>query len=108
MHAQMTRDRKKCFVSTIQKTISDMEEDIIRMRSVLDSISNQEEGSSDASSPVPSGTGDSGNATVVAPFTIPELFQSKRPLSLDETNIKCLHHLHPPMKRVCNGFSSSG
>jgi hypothetical protein len=35
MHAKMTRDRKKCFITTIQKTIDDLENENNRMRGML-------------------------------------------------------------------------
>lgn len=35
MHAKMTRDRKKLFISSVEKTISDLEENNKRMRSIL-------------------------------------------------------------------------
>jgi hypothetical protein len=35
MHAKLTRDRKKCFISTIESTIGDLEDDISRMRNIL-------------------------------------------------------------------------
>jgi len=39
MHAKMTRDRKKCFIATIEKTIEELEADIRRMKSVLSQVS---------------------------------------------------------------------
>lgn len=39
MHAKMTRDRKKCFIATIEKTIDDLEKENNRMRSVLSKMS---------------------------------------------------------------------
>jgi len=35
MHAKMTRDRKKLFISSIEKTIADLEEHNKRMRGIL-------------------------------------------------------------------------
>lgn len=35
MHAKMTRDRKKLFVSSVEKTITDLEEQNKRMRDLL-------------------------------------------------------------------------
>jgi hypothetical protein len=35
MHAKMTRDRKKLFVSSVEKTIADLEEQNKRMRDLL-------------------------------------------------------------------------
>jgi hypothetical protein len=39
MHAKMTRDRKKCFIATIEKTIDELESDVNRMRSILKQVS---------------------------------------------------------------------
>uniref|UniRef100_A0A7S3P7D5 BZIP domain-containing protein n=1 Tax=Amphora coffeiformis TaxID=265554 RepID=A0A7S3P7D5_9STRA len=38
MHAKMTRDRKKCFIVTIEKTIEDLENENNRMRSLLSKL----------------------------------------------------------------------
>lgn len=35
MHAKMTRDRKKCYIATIQKTIHELESDVSRLKDVL-------------------------------------------------------------------------
>ena len=35
MHAKMTRDRKKLFISNVEKTIADLEENNKRMRDIL-------------------------------------------------------------------------
>lgn len=42
MHAKMTRDRKKNFISTIEKTISDLERDNKRMRNTLEKQANHQ------------------------------------------------------------------
>lgn len=39
MHAKMTRDRKKCFIATIEKTIDELESDVNRMRDILKQVS---------------------------------------------------------------------
>lgn len=41
MHAKMTRDRKKNFISTIEKTISELESDINRMKDILAKVAAQ-------------------------------------------------------------------
>jgi hypothetical protein len=38
MHAKMTRDRKKCFISTIEKTIQDLEKNNKRMEEFLTKV----------------------------------------------------------------------
>jgi hypothetical protein len=38
MHAKMTRDRKKNFISTIEKTIEELERDCQKMRDVLNKV----------------------------------------------------------------------
>jgi hypothetical protein len=35
MHAKMTRDRKKVFISSVEKTISELEEDNKRMKDII-------------------------------------------------------------------------
>lgn len=35
MHAKMTRDRKKSFISTIESTVEELESDIHRMKDIL-------------------------------------------------------------------------
>ena len=35
MHAKMTRDRKKVFITSVEKTISELEEDNKRMRDII-------------------------------------------------------------------------
>ena len=35
MHAKMTRDRKKCFLATMEKSIDDLEQELARLRSML-------------------------------------------------------------------------
>lgn len=39
MHAKMTRDRKKCFIATVERTIDELEADIRRMKDVLAQVS---------------------------------------------------------------------
>jgi hypothetical protein len=39
MHAKMTRDRKKCFIATIEQTINELESDVKRMRDFLLKVS---------------------------------------------------------------------
>lgn len=43
MHAKMTRDRKKNFIATIEKTIEELERDCQRMRDVLNKVGAHEE-----------------------------------------------------------------
>ena len=38
MHAKMTRDRKKCFIATIEKTIDELVNENNRMRQVLTEV----------------------------------------------------------------------
>lgn len=39
MHAKLTRDRKKCFIAVLEKTIGDLQADIERMKGVLTQVS---------------------------------------------------------------------
>ena len=43
MHAKMTRDRKKNFIATIEKTIKHLERDNQKMRDVLNKVGAQEQ-----------------------------------------------------------------
>jgi hypothetical protein len=66
MHAKMTRDRKKCFIATIEKTISDLSRDVQRMRDILSRVSNQK------------------FIHQVTPITSPELSATEGPVMLDD------------------------
>jgi hypothetical protein len=106
VHAKMTRDRKKCFVSTIEKTISDLEADITRMKTILND--KQDDNKIIASSPVLSSLTGIEQVTRITPFSTPELCSSKSTMSSDDANkFPKLEHLQPPMKRVCHGFCTS-
>jgi hypothetical protein len=61
MHAKMTRDRKKCFIATIQKTIDDLENENNRMRDMLSKISSSK------------------FSSLVTPVTSPDLRPSEAP-----------------------------
>jgi hypothetical protein len=39
MHAKLTRDRKKCFISVLEKTVEDLESDIRKIRETLARVS---------------------------------------------------------------------
>lgn len=39
MHAKMTRDRKKCFIATIEKTIEDLQNENKRLKDMLTKLS---------------------------------------------------------------------
>mmetsp|Transcript_31688 Transcript_31688/g.72786 ORF Transcript_31688/g.72786 Transcript_31688/m.72786 type:complete len:108 (+) Transcript_31688:1780-2103(+) len=49
MHAKMTRDRKKCFIAAIEKTIEELENDNKRMREALTKVAKHHFGSSTGS-----------------------------------------------------------
>jgi hypothetical protein len=40
MHAKMTRDRKKCFIAAVERTIEELEAENQRMRDALSKMSN--------------------------------------------------------------------
>ena len=40
MHAKMTRDRKKCFIAALEKTIEDLQSDIEHMKDALSKVTN--------------------------------------------------------------------
>jgi len=111
MHAKMTRDRKKCFIATIQKTIEELKADIHRMKAILVKVSVSP--TSVASSP--------SGMKYVTPATSPELKPSDSPsIDNDEGSVYSKaadeevgsHYdeddhtdYHPPEKRACHGFS---
>ena len=39
MHAKLTRDRKKSFIATLEKTIHHLESDCARLKKILSSVS---------------------------------------------------------------------
>ena len=53
MHAKMTRDRKKNFISTIEKTIADLERDNKRMRMTLEKQANHQISKGNTPNPSP-------------------------------------------------------
>lgn len=53
MHAKMTRDRKKNFISTIEKTIADLEKDNKRMRETLEKQANHQISKGNTPNPSP-------------------------------------------------------
>ena len=92
MHAKMTRDRKKCFIATIEKTIEDLENENSRMRSLLSKLSASK------------------FSQLVTPMNSPELSSSESPQIPDDEGIES--HFNgadngkeeKPAKRVCHGF----
>lgn len=54
MHAKMTRDRKKLFINSVEKTIAELEEKNKRMRSILAKQAVQHAGSTKSVTPEPS------------------------------------------------------
>lgn len=71
MHAKMTRDRKKNFIATIEKTIEELERDCQRMRHVLNKVGAHDEATTAAVSPtVPT-------ARLHAPLATPNITMSK-------------------------------
>jgi len=61
MHAKMTRDRKKSFIATIEKTIEDLENENQRMRDILSKVASSK------------------YSQMVTPTTSPELGPSEGP-----------------------------
>lgn len=100
MHAKMTRDRKKCFVSAIEKTIQDLEDDIERMRGVLRKVSGLQDCQSSAITVKESKLVSSCKIT---PSTSPELMPSNEEFGMDQGSPSpCFE---PSAKRLCHGFS---
>lgn len=62
MHAKMTRDRKKNFIGTIEKTIEELEHDIRRLQNVLAKVSSSSSSAAAAAL-----------SQMVTPMTSPEM-----------------------------------
>jgi hypothetical protein len=107
MHAKMTRDRKKCFIATMEKTIEDLEKECERMRNILAKVAP---------------TTAAGTAQTVSPLTSPELAAVQAPVSDgEETTLGIADNSEesldgssapardakslPPKKRARHGFS---
>ena len=67
MHAKMTRDRKKNFIATIEKTIEELERDCQRMRDVLSKVGAHDEAAASAVTPA------STAAPVITPLPSPHV-----------------------------------
>lgn len=65
MHAKMTRDRKKNFIATIEKTIEELERDCQRMRDVLNKVGAHDEAAAATVTPTA--------APVITPLASPHL-----------------------------------
>ena len=93
MHAKMTRDRKKCFIATIEKTIEDLENENNRMRSLLSKLSASK------------------FSQLVTPVHSPQLTSSQGPhIPDDEVTYSpgaddAVDDREKPPKRACHGFS---
>jgi len=74
MHAKMTRDRKKNFIATIEKTIEELERDCERMRDVLNKVGAHEEAAAAVlTAPAEQAAGTSTVTPVIAPLASPNL-----------------------------------
>lgn len=92
MHAKMTRDRKKCFIATIEKTIDELEKENDRMRSLLSKLSAAK------------------FSQLVTPITSPMLSSSDDPHVSEDDGSACSHADSEEgncreSKRACHGFS---
>ena len=102
MHAKMTRDRKKCFVSAIEKTISDLEDDIAKMRNVLRRVTHD-----DITTSVSVKRSNLENVTTKINNNTsgtPELLSSTTIVSENEEQDESCNE-QPVAKRVCQGFT---
>jgi hypothetical protein len=103
MHAKMTRDRKKCFITTMERAIEELEKELICLRS---SLSNGQDNSSSCH--------DSTNLPVVTPelsarpspfYTSTSLDNGFGASSTDPLLLFHPAHESQPKKRSCHGFS---
>ena len=107
MHAKMTRDRKKCFIATIEKTVEELESDISKMKNILAKVSSSKT-----------------RHQMVTPMTSPELTPAEAPNNLDDDDSSSVYSQPaavaatavndedeqqqvPPTKRAHHGFSLS-
>jgi hypothetical protein len=109
MHAKMTRDRKKNFIATIEKTIDDLESNNSQMKEILARVVQTHFKGSDAA--VTASTNLSATATAVPYPVTPESTSTVAPM-LDE--IPPLHSeedssadMPPPAKKFRHGFTLS-
>lgn len=96
----MTRDRKKCFIATMEKTIEELEHDIARMRGLLKQLAPDEE--------EPQTEDKAQNLPAVTPLTSPDLSAMQSPEDDDDdasAYSQPATEEEPHPKRVCHGFS---
>lgn len=115
MHAKMTRDRKKSFIATTEKTIEDLERDIARMRSILNIAADDEEQDVVPTSVGTEGVGPTTKQTKRKVSVIsPELTALPSPPEENSSSLKAVSRDRDEMtspnhhKRVCHGFSLDG
>jgi predicted DNA binding CopG/RHH family protein len=89
MHAKMTRDRKKNFIATIEKTINDLEQNNQRMKKVLNEVVQTH--FKPTAAPV---TPKARTSNMAAQNDVPHLLQVQQ-------------HMQPAAKRICHGFAFS-
>jgi hypothetical protein len=100
MHAKMTRDRKKCFIATMEKAIDELEQELARMRSIVGRDDSEQGMDEVLTTP---------DLKAVASMVTPELTALPCP---DEAPASCTESVasmeEPTAKRVCHGFSLDG
>jgi hypothetical protein len=92
MHAKMTRDRKKCFITTMEKAIEELEKELNHLRSSLSLDSTNSVTPELTARPSPSYTSTS----------------MEHDLEINDTDSSLLfppEQDHQPKKRTCHGFS---
>ena len=109
MHAKMTRDRKKCFISATEKAIEELEQELARMRSIVQSL--DDSSSSSSSTPATDKVCSQDTILDVANIMVtPELTARPSPEDTRSSNNvplrSCSHE--PSPKRVCHGFLLDG
>jgi predicted GNAT family acetyltransferase len=103
MHAKMTRDRKKNFIATIEKTIGYLEQNNKSMTNVLKEVVQTHFQSSYGTSSTSTST-----STSMSPGTTPIAPQDNvlRLLHVEEEEEEHHHHRHiqPAAKRICRSL----
>ena len=84
MHAKMTRDRKKCYIATIQKTIDELESDIRRLQDILAKVQETQAAAESPSLRPAQPVAVPDNLSPVQPMTVPDSQSLIQPIHVDD------------------------